>query len=44
MCMAYEDSYCEFFQDRAPVARKRHKCGECFRMIEPGERYRYVSG
>lgn len=29
---------------RIRTARKAHKCGECSRQIEPGEKYQYVSG
>jgi hypothetical protein len=30
------------YRESYPTARKVHRCEECRRVIEPGERYRYV--
>lgn len=38
------DSYAELHSERVVTARKRHKCGECGDMIEPGEQYEIVEG
>lgn len=43
------DCYCEyerptFYDRRVVTARKRHRCEECSRVIEPGQRYEYASG
>jgi hypothetical protein len=34
----------EFFHDSHPRARKEHRCDECSRVIQSGERYRYATG
>ena len=34
----------DFFTEQHVTARKRHRCGECFAWIEPGEVYERVSG
>lgn len=34
----------EVFQAQRPIARTRHRCCECCRQIQPGERYERVSG
>jgi len=40
MCMIEDaDGYNEWSGESSHVARKTHKCGECHRQIEPGERY-----
>ena len=32
------------YWERPRTARKPHRCCECWRVIEPGETYRYISG
>ena len=40
MCMIdNSDGYSEILSETDPLARKPHKCHECYRVIEPGERY-----
>lgn len=40
MCMAdYSDDYSIVLHDRDQKARKPHKCSECYRVIEAGEKY-----
>ena len=48
-CACEIDSSCgengpDFFTEAEPVAIKEHKCGECGRIIKPGEKYRRESG
>lgn len=43
------DCYCDydppqFCKTKRQTARKDHKCGECFRLIKPGESYEYMAG
>ena len=33
------DDYAEATHTKVLTARKVHKCGECYRMIQPGEQY-----
>lgn len=46
MCMLdYADGQVTMLSEATPKARKAHKCRECARVIEPGERYhvdRYI--
>lgn len=44
MCMVDDDCMPEFYTERRPKARKQHRCGECRREIEPGERYMSANG
>ena len=37
------DESSELFRETKPKARKEHKCGECYRTIEKGERYNRYS-
>lgn len=44
-----EECFCEydapdFYASRLVTASKQHKCSECSRAIQPGERYEYVVG
>jgi hypothetical protein len=41
-CGDYEPP--EFAWDRNVKAKKRHRCGECLRAIEPGETYQKCCG
>ncbi len=34
----------EFYSKSEPCARKAHKCCECGKAIQPGEKYEYVRG
>lgn len=34
----------DFQTETTPTARKQHKCGECYSLIEPGQKYQLVSG
>lgn len=34
----------EFASEREVTARTLHQCGECFRTIQPGERYQRAAG
>lgn len=46
--MSYDYCSCDSFSypysERFPVAKKEHKCGECARKIQPGEKYWYAAG
>jgi len=35
----YVDDYCRTLREEQPTARKQHKCNECRRTIEAGEKY-----
>ncbi len=40
MCMIQDsDGYVTLLSNRHPVARKEHKCTECYRKITSGEKY-----
>lgn len=40
MCMLdYSDGQVTMLSEANPIARKEHKCRECWRVIAPGERY-----
>lgn len=45
MCMIDDDwSRAEFYRQSTHTARQPHRCGECYRVIQPGERYRVATG
>lgn len=44
MCMVEDADGWTVFSDDHPVARRPHRCGECYRNIEPGERYYVATG
>lgn len=45
MCMIDDDwSSAEFYRQSTHTARQPHRCGECYRVIQPGERYLVATG
>lgn len=44
MCSIDDAPYPSVFRESFPVARKAHRCYECRRMIQKGEKYRYIFG
>lgn len=38
------DGYWQLYSNSWPVAKKQHKCCECGSDIDPGEKYRRISG
>ncbi len=44
MCRIDDAERCEFNSAATFKARKTHKCGECYRTIEPGETYERAIG
>jgi len=44
ICNDYDHDGPEFANERIVKAREAHKCCECRKEIEPGQRYEYVSG
>ena len=43
MCRVdYCDEFAEEISRETPTARKAHRCGECGRAVEPGERYERI--
>lgn len=43
MCMIDYAERCTVLSDTEPTARKAHRCDECHRIIEPGEKYKNES-
>lgn len=39
MCMIDDGEYCTLIRHTWHVAKKHHKCTECYRQIRPGEKY-----
>jgi hypothetical protein len=44
MCDCYFDNPPTLYEQRTVKGRKPHKCCECLRVIERGERHEYVKG
>ena len=44
VCVDAGDGYTTTLNEKYPIAKKRHKCGECGRDIVIGERYEYYVG
>jgi len=44
MCYCDTEGSPEFYRERIHIARKWHRCCECGSIIDPGEKYFYVTG
>lgn len=44
MCMIQDADSWKFFHSKEVTSRKTWKCVDCYRTIQPGERYHYATG
>lgn len=44
VCVDYGGPYAEFYTESMVKAKKKHKCCECGKEIEPGETYEKITG
>ena len=44
MCNVHDDDAPKFYNEIKRIARKQHRCCECKRLIQPGEKYQLAKG